>query len=579
MTNRSDVTIKTIYDRFRESNGRPNNTTLDLYAMSQRRWRLACLSLRCALLYHERLSVSPRNSVLVLVSSRTAAAQSREQRTLEFCSIGGQLANGSMNIVTRGLEDAADASSDYQRASVAFISAAVIWVVIVVCFIVLVLLQYKREREYLVACGRGQDVDWTASLTRSILVSSDNILAKSDADINIRKSSMLDARYNFQTIFLALVQASISMAILGGIQLNFEKTIRIVCYAVLGWTVLIGVIATLWMSCVPETVGENAFDEVNTGNDRRQKLSRQPANDPTDTVLHNLKHELHGNPLLFAKHFVEMSFFKPLINTSQLVAGDIYQDVGRDGSRTLLLGLGQIILLSMYAFNVVDDGKPDLSNQRLYSFYCCGILMQIAYMSGQDVLLKSIHSHFSFWGNALRAARMNNSYCWEPPTYLMYHRPHMVLTSGSVRGFGNEATIRLSSNSLFLWLRFLCSTIINVGGLNVITLLLPLQLASNDDPLNFVMASVGAYYILGIDDYGEPIRYNLVMQNDVPVATNTARYRSEDGGGEFAGRVEMASIDKQQRGEDLSNLSAAAAAAAAYSSDRERAATDYRHMT
>lgn len=484
-----------------------------------------------------------------------------------------------MTIISRALEDAADASSgDYQPASMAFLSAGAIWVVIAVCFIVLVLLQYKREREYLIASGRGQDVDWTASLTRSILVSSDNVLAKSDADINIRKSSMLDARYNFQTIFLALVQASISMAILGGIQLNFGTTIRIVVYAVLAWTILIGVVATLWMSYVSETIGENtfAFDDVNdnaTGsNSRRQKLSRQPARNPTDTVLHSLKDELHGNPLLFAKHFVEMSFFKPLISTSQLVAGDIYQDIGRDGSRTLLLGLGQMILLSMYAFNVVDDGKPDLSSQRLYSFYCCGILMQIAYMSGQDVLLKSIHSHFSFWGNALRAARMNNSYCWEPPSYLMYHRPHMVLTSGSVRGFGNEATIRLSSNSLFLWLRFLCSTIINVGGLNVITLLLPLQLASNDDPLYFVMASVGAYYILGIDDYGEPIRYNLVMQNDVPVAANKGIHRSEDGS-VFPERVEMTSIEKQQQRQG----------AEAFIINDGRAAhahaTDYRHMT
>mmetsp|Transcript_10226 Transcript_10226/g.28680 ORF Transcript_10226/g.28680 Transcript_10226/m.28680 type:complete len:197 (-) Transcript_10226:968-1558(-) len=171
-----------------------------------------------------------------------------------------------MTIVSRVLEDGAYASSstgddDYQPASVAFLSAAAIWVVIVVCFIVLVLLQYKREREYLVASGRGKDVDWTASLTRSILVSSDNVLAKSDADINIRKSSMLDVRYNFQTIFLALVQASISMAILGGIQMNFDTTIRIVFYAIFTWTILIGIVAILWMSFVSETIGENEDDD------------------------------------------------------------------------------------------------------------------------------------------------------------------------------------------------------------------------------------------------------------------------------------------------------------------------------
>jgi len=480
-----------------------------------------------------------------------------------------------MTIVSRVLEDGAYASSstggdsDYQPASVAFLSAAAICVVIVLCFFVLVLLQYKREREYLVAAGRGKDVDWTASLTRSILVNSDNVLANSDADINIRKSSMMDARYNFQTIFLALVQASISMAILGGIQTNFNATIRIVFYAVLTWTILIGIVGILWMSYVSETIGEDAPDEDNNDdehNDRRRKFINKT--NPADTILHNLKNELHGNPLVFAKHFIELSFFKPLINTSELVAGDIYQDIGRDGSRTLLLGLGQIILLSMYVFNVVDDGEPDLSSQRLYSFYCCGILMQIAYMSGQDVLLKSIYSHFSFWGNALRAARMKNTYCWEPPKYLMYHRPHMVLTSGSVRGFGNEATIRLS-NSAFFWLRFLCSTVINVGGLNLITLLLPLQLASNDDPLNFVMASVGAYYILGIDDYGEPMRYNLVMQNDMPVKMARSQRRSDDDGGSV-GRVEMTSIERQ-RGDELSGFNADGRAAPP--------TTDYRHLT
>lgn len=463
----------------------------------------------------------------------------------------------AMSIVTRVLDDGAYASSsaseseeDYQPASVAFLSAAVIWAVIIGCFIVLVLLRYQREREYLFVCGRGKDVNWTASLTSSILVCSENVLVKSETDANIRKSAMLDTAYNFQTIFLALGQASISMAILGGIQLNFDKTIRIVLYVVLTWTILIGVIATLWMSRVSETIGENDNNSNDGHHDRRQKLTREGAN-PTDTILHN--RNLCGNPLVFVKQYIELSFFKPIINTSELVAYGIYQDVGRDGSRTLFLGIGQLILLFMYAFDVVDDGKPDLSSPRLYGFYCCGILLQIAYMNGQDVLIKSIYSHFSFWGNALRAARTKSTYKWEPPKYLMYHRPHMVLTSGSVRGFGNEATIRLT-NSPFLWLRFLCSTIINVGGLNIITLFLPLQLASSDNPLEFVMASIGAYYILGIDDYAEAMRYSLVMKNDdVPV--NVASPAAE---ASAVGRVEMTSIERRQG--DLSE------------------ATDYQHM-
>lgn len=56
----------------------------------------------------------------------------------------------------------------------------------------------------------------------------------------------------------------------------------------------------------------------------------------------------------------------------------------------------------------------------------------------------------------------------------------------------------------------------NIGGLIIITLLLPLQLANNEDPLAFVLSAVGAYYILGIDDYNEPSTYTLVTEPKHP---------------------------------------------------------------
>lgn len=407
--------------------------------------------------------------------------------------------SSASSTITRGLEDAA--TEDYQPAQVAFLSAFVIWVIILICFIVLVVMQYVREREYLNASGRGKDVDWTHSLTRSVILNTESVLATSEADLCVRQSAVLDAKYNFQTLFYALVQASFSMLILGGIQIDFELTIKIVFCVVFGLTVLLGVLVTLWMSYVSETIGEDDGEGMSTSNDGNN-----------DTILHNMKNELHRSPVSFVRHFIELSFFKPIINTDEIHAGDIYQDIGRDGSRTFLLGLGQIILLSMYVWDVVEDGKPNLANERIYGFYCCGIVLQIAYLSGQDILYKSIYSHLSFWGNVLRAARTHNTYTWEPPRHLMYHRPRMVLSSGSVRGFGKEASLHIS-NTPFLFLRFLFSTIVNIGGLNIITLLLPLQLASKDSQLDFVMAAVGAYYILGIDDYSEPIKYKLTGRN------------------------------------------------------------------
>ena len=71
-------------------------------------------------------------------------------------------------------------------------------------------------------------------------------------------------------------------------------------------------------------------------------------------------------------------YFSPLHHTFDSI------DLGRDSSRVFLLGCGQLILLAMYVADISSYGKPDLSNEKTYGFYCCGIVMQIAYLSGQD---------------------------------------------------------------------------------------------------------------------------------------------------------------------------------------------------
>jgi hypothetical protein len=73
-----------------------------------------------------------------------------------------------------------------------------------------------------------------------------------------------------------------------------------------------------------------------------------------------------------------------------------------------------------------------------------------------------------------------------------------------------------------LRLRFCVSTAVNVGGLSIITLLLPLQLANNGDPQSFVLSAVGAYYILEMDDYSEHVTYSLVT-DQLPADTEMTK--------------------------------------------------------
>eukprot|EP00550_Attheya_septentrionalis_P012370 CAMPEP_0198303538 /NCGR_PEP_ID=MMETSP1449-20131203/56936_1 /TAXON_ID=420275 /ORGANISM="Attheya septentrionalis, Strain CCMP2084" /LENGTH=433 /DNA_ID=CAMNT_0044006033 /DNA_START=67 /DNA_END=1368 /DNA_ORIENTATION=+ len=391
------------------------------------------------------------------------------------------------DIRNRLLEGTSDVN-DYLPASAAFIGAGLIWVVIIICAVVLFAFEKTKELDFTVEGRPGS----RRSIFSSHIVSSESGFSET----SVLQTALLDARYNFQTLFLALVQASFSMLVLGGVQLNFELTCFIVLMVVCVWTFFIGIFMTFWMSFVAD---DQVNDTIYTSN----------------RSLRDLTQELRGSSrLLFVRHFVEVSILKPMCDMHEISAHDIYQDIGREGSRTFLLGLGQIILLCMYTWSIMDDGKPDLSNARIYQFYCWGIVMQIAYLSGQDVVLKSFTNHMTFWGNVFCASRKGYAYTWEPAKYLLYHRPRITM-SGSVSRFNNEACVRLK-HTPFLWFRFLLSTIVNVGGLSIITLLLPLQLSADGDPLKFVLSAVGAYYILGIDDYSDPVKYSLVIENDEP---------------------------------------------------------------
>jgi hypothetical protein len=395
---------------------------------------------------------------------------------------------------SRLLQSDSDAN-DCLPAKAAFIAAGAIWLFILVCLTVLSAIHHVRERDL--------QMTWKQRLRKS-LFPSDSVWSVGN-DISAEQTAVLDTRFNLQTLFFALVQVSFSMLILGGIQLNFRLTCTIVLAVVTVWTCLSGVCMPIWMSFVAEKEVHVAAQQHYT----------------SDRSLRELKVEMHNNPLSFLFHFIEISFLKPMVSRSHISAGDIYQDIGRDGSRTFLLGVGQLILLGMYTLSIMDDGKPDLSDERLYVYYCLGIFIQVSYLSGQDVLYKSFYGHITFWGNVFCAARQGDAYAWEPPDYLLYNRPRMAL-SGSVRRNTSDApTIRLH-DTFMLRIRFFVSTAVNVGGLNIITLLLPLQLTTSDDPLSFVLSAVGAYYILGIDDYNEKVTYSLVTDPQLPAATEMA---------------------------------------------------------
>lgn len=139
----------------------------------------------------------------------------------------------------------------------------------------------------------------------------------------------------------------------------------------------------------------------------------------------------------------------------------------------------QTVLVGMYVFAVVEAGRPCFENQRIYVYYVLGILTQVGYTLVKFYLMR-FHRTYHYWRVILTRPRDSRG-------YLAYHA-------------GNWETSLEHVHRNEIWIRFFFSVLINEVGLVAVFALLPIQLASSADPMDFVMNCVAAYFIVELDD-------------------------------------------------------------------------------
>ena len=191
------------------------------------------------------------------------------------------------------------------------------------------------------------------------------------------------------------------------------------------------------------------------------------------------------------------------LETGDLRAVNVFQDLTGPYARALVTGISQIILLCMYVWGLWLAWRPDFSDPQIYAFYLLGILLGFAYLAGKDVLLFSKVRSFNFWFRTIHAVRSSK---------------HSITAKD-----GNVVEINWNS----LWIRWFLCTVVNSPGQAVVVAGLPLQAAQRKDPIDFVLNVVAAFYIIEIDKL-DPIEYKIV-QTEQEDNDTTSGYQEEPG--------------------------------------------------
>ncbi|KAI2512746.1 hypothetical protein MHU86_1742 [Fragilaria crotonensis] len=162
----------------------------------------------------------------------------------------------------------------------------------------------------------------------------------------------------------------------------------------------------------------------------------------------------------------------------------LFADPDEPLARVVLVGTSQIMLLGMYVWGLWDRGKPDFNEQpRLYAYYYAGMFL----LWRQSIQL----------GGAPAKRQLANrpSGLFSSPTYWAFFFLGVDLLEDDFR-WASEGEITMAT----LLLRYALDTLVNTAGLFYIMIGLPIQVAHNIGPIEFVLTAVAAFYILEMDN-------------------------------------------------------------------------------
>lgn len=159
-----------------------------------------------------------------------------------------------------------------------------------------------------------------------------------------------------------------------------------------------------------------------------------------------------------------------------------FQDLTQPFSRVLLAGLSQITMLILYVWSVFDSGRPPYDSLRGYMFYIVGTFLTVSYVTMND----------------LQNGRRKDADFWR--WFFYYVRTPGALDKGEFLVEGDEDAKLEKVRPVEADIRYFLDTVINSMGLGVLQCAIPIQVAGDTSPGDFVLNVLAAYFIIELDD-------------------------------------------------------------------------------
>ena len=191
----------------------------------------------------------------------------------------------------------------------------------------------------------------------------------------------------------------------------------------------------------------------------------------------------------FLQRSLDLFARDPIPDRIKVVAYDVYEDIGKGVSLSIVVFLLQVLLGGYYSFAVYEGGRPCFESARVYFSYAFGALTKALYVSSISIIdIDNASNGPKLWAQIHQAA--DDGY--------------LIMTD-------DNRTKKIKHN----YLQHILSFIANDLMANILFLLMNIEMAHSENGLEFVLNFAAVFTITEYDDLDDPEEYEIFNPNTV----------------------------------------------------------------
>lgn len=166
-----------------------------------------------------------------------------------------------------------------------------------------------------------------------------------------------------------------------------------------------------------------------------------------------------------------------LTSEKRITATTVYRDFSESVTLALLMFVIQTLFTAMFLYDLIENQLPNFVQRGNYAYFCAAVPLQLVYCVGSQMMSMKKHNvRFNYWETILKSASRDG------PTI-----------------HDEEKSITTCYSWCEVYTRMFMDSAVNIVGVTLLLLFLPIQLASSENPTEFVLRSMVFLFVVDLD--------------------------------------------------------------------------------